>query len=179
MYNSIHHRNFKIVNEMKHTIAILLQNESGALTRVSSMFSTRGFNIDSLSVAPTKDAMISRLTLVTDVSDEQMDQAVKQLYKLIDVIDVLDITPLDHIESELMMVKLRISDDNLNSIKTIFYDYSAEIINEKDDLTIIQMLAEPDRINEFLKSIESLSDLIAIARSGPLSVVKGDISLSL
>ena len=164
---------------MKHTIAILLQNESGALTRVSSMFSTRGFNIDSLSVAPTKDPMISRLTLVTDVSDEQMDQAVKQLYKLIDVIDVLDITPLDHIESELIMVKLKISDDNLNPIKTIFFDYSAEVINEKDGLTIIQMLAEPKRINDFLKSIESMSDLIAIARSRPLSIVKGDISLSL
>ena len=164
---------------MKHTIAILLQNESGALTRVSSMFSTRGFNIDSLSVAPTKDPMISRLTLVTDVSDEQMDQAVKQLYKLIDVIDVLDITPLDHIESELIMVKLNISDDNLNPIKTIFFDYSAEVIDEKDDLTIIQMLAEPERINDFLKSIERMSDLIAIARSGPLSIVKGDISLSL
>ena len=164
---------------MKHTIAILLQNESGALTRVSSMFSTRGFNIDSLSVAPTKDPMISRLTLVTDVSDEQMDQAVKQLYKLIDVIDVLDITPLDHIESELIMVKLKISDDNLNPIKTIFFDYSAEVISEKDGLTIIQMLAEPKRINDFLKSIERMSDLIAIARSGPLSLVKGDISLSL
>ena len=164
---------------MKHTIAILLQNESGALTRVSSMFSTRGFNIDSLSVAPTKDPMFSRLTLVTDVSDEQMDQAVKQLYKLIDVIDVLDITPLDHIESELIMVKLKISDDNLNPIKTIFFDYSAEVINEKDGLTIIQMLAEPKRINDFLKSIERMSDLIAIARSGPLSLVKGDISLSL
>ena len=164
---------------MKHTIAILLQNESGALTRVSSMFSTRGFNIDSLSVAPTKDPMISRLTLVTDVSDEQMDQAVKQLYKLIDVIDVLDITPLDHIESELIMVNLKISDDNLNPIKTIFFDYSAEVINEKDGLTIIQMLAEPKRINDFLKSIERMSDLIAIARSGPLSLVKGDISLSL
>ena len=164
---------------MKHTIAILLQNESGALTRVSSMFSTRGFNIDSLSVAPTKDPMISRLTLVTDVSDEQMDQAVKQLYKLIDVIDVLAITPLDHIESELIMVKLKISDDNLNPIKTIFFDYSAEVINEKDGLTIIQMLAEPKRINDFLKSIERMSDLIAIARSGPLSIVKGDISLSL
>ena len=164
---------------MKHTIAILLQNESGALTRVSSMFSTRGFNIDSLSVAPTKDPMISRLTLVTDVSDEQMDQAVKQLYKLIDVIDVLDITPLDHIESELIMVKLKISDDNLNPIKTIFFYYSAEVINEKDGLTIIQMLADPKRINDFLKSIEGMSDLIAIARSGPLSLVKGDISLSL
>ena len=164
---------------MKHTIAILVQNESGALTRVSSMFSTRGYNIDSLSVAPTKDSMISRLTLVTDVSDEQMDQVVKQLYKLIDVIDVLDITPMDHIESELMMVKLKISEDNLSSIKTIFYDYSAEIINEKDELTIVQMLAEPNAINDFLKSIENLSDLIAIARSGPLSIVKGDINLSL
>ena len=164
---------------MKHTIAILVQNESGALTRVSSMFSTRGFNIDSLSVAPTKDSMISRLTLVTDVSDEQMDQVVKQLYKLIDVIDVLDITPMDHIESELMMVKLKISEDNLSSIKTIFYDYSAEIINEKDGLTIVQMLAEPNAISDFLNSIENLSDLIAIARSGPLSLVKGDINLSL
>jgi acetolactate synthase-1/3 small subunit len=164
---------------MKHTIAILVQNESGALTRVSSMFSTRGFNIDSLSVAPTKDSMISRLTLVTDVSDEQMDQVVKQLYKLIDVIDVLDITPMDHIESELMMVKLKISENNLSSIKTIFYDYSAEIINEKDGLTIVQMLAEPNAINDFLKSIENLSDLVAIARSGPLSLVKGDINLSL
>tara|TARA_B100001121_G_scaffold33191_1_gene27877 strand:- start:283 stop:714 length:432 start_codon:yes stop_codon:yes gene_type:complete len=143
------------------------------------MFSTRGFNIDSLSVAPTKDSMISRLTLVTDVSDEQMDQVVKQLYKLIDVIDVLDITPMDHIESELMMVKLKISEDNLSSIKTIFYDYSAEIINEKDGLTIVQMLAEPNAINDFLNSIENLSDLIAIARSGPLSIVKGDINLSL
>ena len=164
---------------MKHTIAILVQNESGALTRVSSMFSTRGYNIDSLSVAPTKDSMISRLTLVTDVSDKQMDQVVKQLYKLIDVIDVLDITPMDHIESELMMVKLKISEDNLSSIKTIFYDYSAEIINEKDGLTIVQMLAEPNAINDFLKSIENLSDLVAIARSGPLSLVKGDINLSL
>ncbi len=164
---------------MKHPIAILVQNESGALTRVSSMYSTRRYNIDSLSVAPTKDSMISRMTLVTNVSDEQMDQVVKQLYKLIDVIDVLDITPMDHIESELMMVKLRISEDNLSSIKTIFYDYSAEIINEKDGLTIVQMLAEPNAINDFLKSIESLSDLIAIARSGPLSLVKGDINLSL
>ena len=164
---------------MKHTIAILVQNESGALTRLSSMFSTIGYNIDSLSVAPTKDSMISRLTLVTDVSDEQMDQVVKQLYKLIDVIDVLDITPMDHIESELMMVKLKISEDNLSSIKTIFYDYSAEIINEKDGLTIVQMLAEPNAISDFLNSIENLSDLIAIARSGPLSLVKGDINLSL
>ena len=90
---------------MRHTIAILLQNETGALSRVASMFSTRGYNIESLSVAPTQDPMVSRLTLVTEGEDAVIDQIAKQLYKLIDVIDVLDITLLDHIERELMMIK--------------------------------------------------------------------------
>ena len=96
---------------MKHTIAILLQNESGALSRVASMFSTRGYNIDSLSVAPTQDPMISRLTLVTEGSDEVIGQITKQLYKLIDVIDVLDISKRDHIERELMMIKINAHPD--------------------------------------------------------------------
>ena len=105
---------------MKHTIAILLQNESGALTRVASMFSTRGYNIDSLSVAPTQDPMISRLTLVTEGSDEVIGQITKQLYKLIDVIDVLNISQHDHIERELMMIKINVHPDKEEVIKTIF-----------------------------------------------------------
>ena len=108
---------------MKHTIAILLQNESGALSRVASMFSTRGYNIDSLSVAPTQDPMISRLTLVTEGSDEVIGQITKQLYKLIDVIDVLDISKHDHIERELMMIKINVDADKEETIKTIFYDF--------------------------------------------------------
>ena len=93
---------------MRHTIAILLQNETGALSRVASMFSTRGYNIESLSVAPTQDPMVSRLTLVTEGEDAVIEQIAKQLYKLIDVVDVLDITLLDHVESELMMIKIRL-----------------------------------------------------------------------
>ena len=89
---------------MRHTIAILLQNETGALSRVASMFSTRGYNIESLSVAPTQDPMLSRLTLVTEGDDAVIQQIAKQLYKLIDVIEVLDITLLDHVERELMMI---------------------------------------------------------------------------
>ena len=89
---------------MRHTIAILLQNETGALSRVASMFSTRGYNIESLSVAPTQDPMVSRLTLVTKGEDAVIEQIAKQLYKLIDVVDVLDITLLDHVERELMMI---------------------------------------------------------------------------
>ena len=95
---------------MRHTIAILLQNETGALSRVASMFSTRGYNIESLSVAPTQDPMISRLTLVTEGEDAVIEQIAKQLYKLIDVVDVLDITLLDHVEVELMMIKCRLKD---------------------------------------------------------------------
>ena len=91
---------------MRHTIAILLQNETGALSRVASMFSTRGYNIESLSVAPTQDPMVSRLTLVTEGEDAVIEQIAKQLYKLIDVVEVLDITLLDHVERELMMIKI-------------------------------------------------------------------------
>ncbi|MBT3992680.1 MAG: acetolactate synthase small subunit, partial [Gammaproteobacteria bacterium] len=92
---------------MRHTIAILLQNESGALSRVASMFSTRGYNIESLSVAPTQDPMVSRLTLVTEGSDAVIEQITKQLYKLIDVVDVFDITLHDHIEREMMLIKIK------------------------------------------------------------------------
>ena len=95
---------------MRHTIAILLQNETGALSRVASMFSTRGYNIESLSVAPTQDPMVSRLTLVTEGEDAVIEQIAKQLYKLIDVVEVLDITLLDHVEVELMMIKIRLED---------------------------------------------------------------------
>ena len=87
------------------------------------MFSTRGYNIDSLSVAPTQDPMISRLTLVTEGSDEVIGQITKQLYKLIDVIDVLDISKHDHIERELMMIKINVDADKEEAIKTIFYDF--------------------------------------------------------
>ena len=135
---------------MKHTIAILLQNESGALTRVASMFSTRGYNIDSLSVAPTDNPSISRLTLVTQGSDEVIGQITKQLYKLIDVVDVLDISQHDHIERELMMIKLNTKDDKEDAIKTVLYDYSATIVNDKDRLLIIEVMSDTAKNDKLL-----------------------------
>ena len=139
---------------MKHTIAILLQNESGALTRVASMFSTRGYNIDSLSVAPTDNSSISRLTLVTQGSDEVIGQITKQLYKLIDVVDVLDISQHDHIERELMMIKLKINDDKEGDIKTVLYDYSATIVNDKDQLLIIEVMADTAKNDKLLEALQ-------------------------
>ena len=164
---------------MKHTIAILLQNESGALTRVASMFSTRGYNIDSLSVAPTDNPSISRLTLVTEGSDEVIGQITKQLYKLIDVIDVLDISQHDHIERELMMIKLNTKDDKEDAIKTVLYDYSATIVNDKDRLLIIEVMADTLKNDNLLEALSTMSTLVAVARTGPLALAKGDLKINL
>lgn len=164
---------------MKHTIAILLQNESGALTRVASMFSTRGYNIDSLSVAPTDNPSISRLTLVTEGSDEVIGQITKQLYKLIDVIDVLDISQHDHIERELMMIKLKANDDKEDTIKTVLYDYSAIIVNDKDQLLIIEVMADPLKNDNLLETLSAISTLVAVARTGPIALAKGDLKINL
>ena len=164
---------------MKHTIAILLQNESGALTRVASMFSTRGYNIDSLSVAPTDNPSISRLTLVTEGSDEVIGQITKQLYKLIDVIDVLDISQHDHIERELMMIKLKANDDKEDNIKTVLYDYSATIVNDKDRLLIIEVMADTLKNDNLLEALSAMSTLVAVARTGPLALAKGDLKINL
>ncbi len=164
---------------MKHTIAILLQNESGALTRVASMFSTRGYNIDSLSVAPTDNPSISRLTLVTEGSDEVIGQITKQLYKLIDVVDVLDISQHDHIERELMMIKLKTNDDKEDAIKTVLYDYSATIVNDKDRLLIIEVMADTLKNDNLLEALSTMSTLVAVARTGPLALAKGDLKINL
>ena len=164
---------------MKHTIAILLQNESGALTRVASMFSTRGYNIDSLSVAPTDNSSISRLTLVTQGSDEVIGQITKQLYKLIDVVDVLNISQHDHIERELMMIKLKINDDKEGDIKTVLYDYSATIVNDKDQLLIIEVMADTAKNDKLLEALSAMSTLVAVARTGPLALAKGALKINL
>ena len=164
---------------MKHTIAILLQNESGALTRVASMFSTRGYNIDSLSVAPTDNPSISRLTLVTEGSDEVIGQITKQLYKLIDVVDVLNISQHDHIESELMMIKLKANDDKEDAIKTVLFDYSATIVNDKDQLLIIEVMADSLKNDNLLEALSTMSTLVAVARTGPLALAKGNLKINL
>jgi acetolactate synthase-1/3 small subunit len=100
---------------MRHIVSILLQNEAGALARVASMFSNRGYNIESLSVAPTEDPYVSRLTLVTKGSDEVIQQINRQLHKLVDVVNIADMTTGDHMERELLLMKISVSDDLLDT----------------------------------------------------------------
>ena len=164
---------------MRHTIAILLQNETGALSRVASMFSTRGYNIESLSVAPTQDPMISRLTLVTEGEDPVIEQIAKQLYKLIDVVDVLDITLLDHVEVELMMIKCRLKDRKKDTLLAFVDAQAGKIISELDGYIIFEIMSDYDSNNDFLKTIEKMVEVVAIARSGPLALAKGHAVISL
>jgi acetolactate synthase-1/3 small subunit len=134
---------------MRHTIAILLQNETGALSRVASMFSTRGYNIESLSVAPTQDPMVSRLTLVTEGADAVIEQIAKQLYKLIDVVEVLDITLLDHVEVELMMIKIRLEDRKRDALLAFVDEQEGKIISEVDGFIILEIMSDYDSNNDF------------------------------
>jgi len=164
---------------MRHTIAILLQNESGALSRVASMFSTRGYNIESLSVAPTQDPMLSRLTLVTEGDDAVIQQIAKQLYKLIDVVDVLDITLLDHVERELMMIKCRIKDRRKDALLEFILEEEGRIVSEVDGFIIFEIMSDYDSNNRILKTVENMAEVIAVARSGPLALAKGQTAKSL
>ena len=164
---------------MRHTIAILLQNETGALSRVASMFSTRGYNIESLSVAPTQDPMVSRLTLVTEGEDSVIEQISKQLYKLIDVVEVLDITLLDHVERELMMIKCQPKEQKKDALLAFIDEEDCKIISEVDGFIIVEIMSNYDSNNRFLKTIEKIAEVIAVARSGPLALAKGKTVTSL
>ena len=164
--------------KMRHTIAILLQNETGALARVASMFSTRGYNIESLSVAPTQDQTISRITLVTEGPDSVIEQITKQLNKLIDVADVLDITLHDHIERELIMIKFKIKEQQRELLENILSDHSAETISDQNGFVIVEAMDDWESNNDFLKSIESLAEVVAVARSGPLALAKEEPIIS-
>ncbi len=164
---------------MRHTIAILLQNESGALSRVASMFSTRGYNIESLSVAPTQDPMLSRLTLVSEGDDAVIEQIAKQLYKLIDVVDVMDITLVDHVERELMMIKCRLKDRIKDVLLEFIREEEGKIISEVDGFIIFEIMSDYDSNNRILKTVENMAEVIAVARSGPLALAKGQTAKSL
>ena len=164
---------------MRHTIAILLQNESGALSRVASMFSTRGYNIESLSVASTQDPMLSRLTLVSEGDDAVIEQIAKQLYKLIDVVDVMDITLVDHVERELMMIKCRLKDRIKDVLLEFIREEEGKIISEVDGFIIFEIMSDYDSNNRILKTVENMAEVIAVARSGPLALAKGQTAKSL
>jgi acetolactate synthase-1/3 small subunit len=159
---------------MRHTISILLENEAGALSRVAGLFSARGYNIESLTVAPTEDASISRMTLVTRGPDEIIEQITKQLNKLVDVIKLLDLTEGVHIERELLMVKIKVATaGQREEIKRLVDIFRGRIIDVDDANYTVEMTGTAGKLDGFIKAIDS-SQIVEVVRSGVLGIARGD-----
>ncbi len=162
-------RRFSWVNEMRHTITVLVENEFGVLTRIAGLFSARGYNIETLNVAPTLDETVSRLTLVTYGDDKVIEQIKKQLNKLIPVIKVEDISYLEHLERGMLMVKVVDAGTALQDAKAA----GAKIVaHEADDYFIVEFTGAPEEVDAFLADIEP-DYIIEMTRTGPVGMRKG------
>ena len=162
---------------MRHIISILLQNEAGALARVANLFSSRGYNIESLNVAPTADETVSRLTLVTTGPDPVIDQITKQLGKLVDVVDIADMTSADHIERELALFKLEVADGGRDKLAAVVEQFDARVLNETNEHYTVEVVGGSQEIDRFLKRIAGVSDVITLVRSGAMAVTRGEPTL--
>ena len=158
---------------MRHIISLLMENESGALSRVSGLFSARGYNIESLSVAPTEDQSLSRMTIVTSGSDEIIEQIIKQLNKLIDVVKVLDLNDGDHIERELVLVKLKANGRHRDEVQQLSNNFGGRIIDSSENILTIEFTGTSTELDNYLKSCND-SLIIEIVRTGASGIGRGD-----
>ena len=158
---------------MRHIISILLENESGALSRVAGLFSARGYNIESLTVAPTEDASLSRLTIVTTGGDEVIEQITKQLNKLIDVVKVVDLSEAAHIERELMLIKVRATGKDREEMKRMADIFRGRIIDVTETTYVIELTGSGSKLDSFIQAIDA--DLILeTVRTGVSGIGRGD-----
>ena len=155
-----------------------MENEAGALSRVAGLFSARGYNIESLTVAPTEDASLSRMTLVTRGTDEVIEQITKQLNKLLDVVKLMDMTEGPHIEREMMLVKVRSAGDDRHELKRLSDIFRGRIIDVTDVTYTIEMTGAGDKLDAFLQSIDKAL-IVEVVRSGVSGIGRGDRALKL
>lgn len=162
---------------MRHIISILIENESGALSRVAGLFSARGYNIESLTVAVTEDKSLSRMTIVTSGTANIIEQINKQLNKLIDVVKLADITEGAHIERELMMVKVDAADTaNRDELQRLADIFKGRIIDVSDNIYTVELTGEGEKLDSFLEAVDSKS-IIETVRSGAIGIARGKKSL--
>ncbi|HTD74699.1 MAG TPA: acetolactate synthase small subunit [Steroidobacteraceae bacterium] len=159
---------------MRHIIAILLQNEAGALTRVTGLISTRGYNIESLSVAPTQDPTVSRVTLVTIGSDTVIAQINALLLKLVDVVAVEDMTRGDTLARELLLIKLQISAEHLAAAEALLRRAGGKALSSDPGGYIVELAGTELEIGEFIANIGAFGKIIEVVRSGALAIARGN-----
>lgn len=164
---------------MRHIIAILLQNEAGALTRVAGLFSTRGYNIESLSVAATDDPTVSRITLVTRGSEAVLQQIANQLLKLIDVVGVEDLTDGEHIERELVLLKLRLQPGQTDAVRGFVVRAGGRVLDPAPDAFVVELTANEAEVNRFITELARHSETLEVVRSGALGVGRATRRLEL
>ena len=158
---------------MRHILSLLLENEAGALSRVSGLFSARGFNIESLTVAPTEDPSVSRMTLVTEGSDDIIEQITKHLNKLVDVIKVIDLSESRHIERELLLIKTQAQDDMREEIKRLVDIFRGRIIDVSDSTYTIEMTGDGAKIDAFIDTLDKKL-ILEVVRSGVSGISRGN-----
>ena len=158
---------------MRHIISILIENEAGALSRVSGLFSARAFNIESLTVAPTEDASLSRMTIVSTGSEEVIEQITKQLNKLIDVVKVVDLSEAAHIERELMLVKVRAAGKDREEMKRIADIFRGRVIDVTDSTYVIELAGNGSKLDAFLEAIDRTL-ILETVRTGVSGIGRGD-----
>jgi acetolactate synthase-1/3 small subunit len=163
---------------MRHIISILIENESGALSRVAGLFSARGYNIESLTVAPTEDPSLSRMTLVTSGSDQIIEQITKQLNKLIDVVKLIDLAESAHIERELMLIKIKTTDKNRAEVRSMADIFRGRILDISPDTYVIEMTGPSEKLDAFIASNDPDS-IIEVVRSGATGISRGEKGLHL
>jgi len=163
---------------MRHIISILMANEAGALARVAALFSSRGYNIESLNVAPTDHPEVSRLTLVTRGSDDVIEQINNQLLKLVDVVNTADMTQDDHIERELLLMKVKIRVGASQPLRDLIENSGARVIDDCPETYTLELTGPNDHMDEFISSVGDCSEILAVVRSGAMAIARGRKVLS-
>jgi acetolactate synthase I/III small subunit len=158
---------------MRHIIAILLENQAGALSRVASLFSSRGYNIESLNVAPTDNESVSRLTVVTSGSDEVIHQIANQVGKLVDVVSVVDMTGVDHIERELALFKVRAPESSRAKLATLLKGFNGHVLAYDEGHGTLELVGNGPEIDRFMDAVADLAEIETVVRSGAMALARG------
>jgi acetolactate synthase-1/3 small subunit len=158
---------------MRRIISVLIENEAGALSRVIGLFAQRNYNIETLTVAPTEDTTLSRLTLSTLAGDEQVEQITKQLNKLIEVVRLVDLTEGEHIERELMLIKLKATGSQRAEIKRTSDIFRGQIVDVSQSTYTLQITGTTEKLDAFIRAVSS-SNVIEVVRSGVAGLSRGE-----
>ena len=162
---------------MRHIISVLLENESGALSRVSGLFSARGYNIESLTVAPTHDSTLSRMTIVTHGNERRIDQIEKHLFKLVDVAALQDITVNRHLEREVALIKVVTTDEQVDDLHRVVEVFNAIRIDVAKNRYVVELSGSSEKVDELIKALNKFN-IIETARSGVTGLAFAEHTLS-